>query len=116
MTTTTMSLASTLRELDTAEAFLEHFGIAYARGVIDVNRLLILRRFHDALAEHDLESIEEQEALCLVRGLLQRAYNAYAVPKDAAAPAAPAKAAAPCKPSQRTFVPLAAIIGSQPKT
>lgn len=118
MTTTTMSLASTLRELDTAEAFLEHFGIAYARGVIDVNRLLILRRFHDALAEHDLESIEEREALSLARSLLQRAYNAYAAPKDAAdaETAAPAKAAAPCKPSQRTFVPLAAIIGSQPKT
>ena len=34
---TTISLASTLRELDTAEAFLEHFDIAYSRGVIDVN-------------------------------------------------------------------------------
>ena len=116
--TTTLSLASTLRELDTAEAFLEHFGITYRRGVIDVNRLLILRRFHDALAEHDLAGIEEQEALALVRSLLQRAYDIYAMPRNgaAAAPSAPAKAETPCRPSARTFVPLAAIIGSQPKT
>lgn len=116
--TTTVSLASTLRELDTAEAFLEHFGIAYSRGVIDVNRLLILRRFHDSLADHDLEGIEEREALSLVRSLLQRAYNAYAKPNgdQATAKAVPASPENPCRPSSRTFVPLAAIIGSAPKT
>ena len=116
--TTTLSLASTLRELDTAEAFLEHFGIAYSRGVIDVNRLLILRRFHDSLAEHDLDGIEEREALSLVRSLLQRAYNAYAKPKDEAAvdKATPPVTETPCRPSSRTFVPLAAIIGSASKS
>jgi nitrogenase-stabilizing/protective protein len=117
--TTTLSLASTLRELDTAEAFVEHFDIAYSRGVIDVNRLLILRRFHDALAEHDLDGVEEQEAQSLVRTLLQRAYDVYAKPKaagEAAAEApAPAKAESGPKPSARTFVPLAAIAGSSPK-
>jgi nitrogenase-stabilizing/protective protein len=114
---TTISLASTLRELDTAEAFLEHFDIAYSRGVIDVNRLLILRRFRDALSEHDLEGIEEREALTLARALLQRAYDAFAAPKalNAAAPAM-AKTESPCKPTARTFVPLEAIIGSSAKT
>lgn len=116
----TLSLASTLRELDTAEAFLEHFDIAYSRGVIDVNRLLILRRFRDALSEHDLEGIEEREALTLARALLQRAYDAFAAPKALNAAAAPAvakaKADSPCKPTARTFVPLEAIIGSSAKT
>jgi nitrogenase-stabilizing/protective protein len=114
----TISLASTLRELDTAEAFLEHFDIAYSRGVIDVNRLLILRRFRDALSEHDLEGIEEREALTLARALLQRAYDAFAAPKAADAIAAPAVATteSPCKPTARTFVPLEAIIGSSAKT
>jgi len=114
----TLSLASTLRELDTAEAFLEHFDIAYSRGVIDVNRLLILRRFRDALSEHDLEGIEEREALTLARALLQRAYDAFAAPKalNAAAAPAAAKTDSPCKPTARTFVPLEAIIGSSAKT
>lgn len=83
-----------------------------------MNRLLILRRFHDALAEHDLDGVEEQEALSLVRALLQRAYNAYARPSPEAGAEAPApvRPETPCRPSSRTFVPLAAIIGSQPKT
>lgn len=115
---TTLSLSSKLRELDTAEAFLEHFGIAYSRGVIDVNRLLILRRFHDALAEHDLEGIEEREALSLARALLQRAYDTFAAPKATAAAVAPTapKTENPCRPAARTFVPLEAIIGSSAKT
>jgi nitrogenase-stabilizing/protective protein len=114
----TLSLASTLRELDTAEAFLEHFDIAYSRGVIDVNRLLILRRFRDALSEHDLEGIEEREALTLARALLQRAYDAFAAPKalNATAATAVAKTESPCKPTASTFVPLEAIIGSSAKT
>lgn len=107
-------LSSVLRELDTAEAFLEHFDIAYSRGVIDVNRLLILRRFHDSLAEHDLDNVEEREALAVARSALQRAYNAYAEP-PAAAPTPPAPSPAPEAAAARTFVPLAAVLGSQPK-
>lgn len=112
---TAQPLSSVLRELDTTEAFLEHFGIAYSRGVIDVNRLLILRRFHDSLAEHDLDGVEEREALALARTLLERAYNAYAEPEAAAAAQRPAAPPAPQAATARTFVPLAAIIGSQPK-
>lgn len=110
-----LPLSAVLRELDTTEAFLEHFGIAYSRGVIDVNRLLILRRFHDALAEHDLDGVEELEALALARSLLQAAYNAFAQPRPTAAAPSPAPQPAPPAAAARTFVPLDAIIGSQPR-
>jgi len=105
-----LPLSSVLRNLDTAEAFLEHFGIAYSRGVIDVNRLLILRRFHDALAEHDLEDIEEREAMAFARSALQAAYDVYAQarPAEARTPTPP-----PAPPTAaRTFVPLAAVVGT----
>ena len=38
-----------LGELSSAEDFLEHFAISYDRSVVQVNRLHILKRFHDYL-------------------------------------------------------------------
>ena len=113
------TLPLSLSELDTAESFFEFFGIDYSRGVIDVNRLLILRRFHDSLAEQDLDGIEEKETFALVRALPERAYAAYAAPRPASGVVAPPPptAAGPCGPRQspkRTFVPISAILGSTP--
>jgi len=40
-----------LAELSSAEDFLEFFGVEYDPSVVHVNRLHILQRFHDYLAE-----------------------------------------------------------------
>lgn len=39
-----------LDDLETAEDFLDYFGIEYDTAVVQVNRLHILQRFHDYLA------------------------------------------------------------------
>ena len=44
---------SDLAELSSAEDFLDYFRIAYDPKVVQVNRLHILQRFHDYLAEAD---------------------------------------------------------------
>lgn len=50
-----------LEELSSAEDFLNHFEIAYDPGIVHVNRLHILQRFHDYL-EKDPEQPEGEEA------------------------------------------------------
>lgn len=49
-----------LEELSSAEDFLEYFGVPYDAGVVHVNRLHILQRFHDYLDR--LEAMPEEEA------------------------------------------------------
>jgi nitrogenase-stabilizing/protective protein len=62
-------LLDTLKSLETAEDFLDHFAIPYEQRVIDVNRLHILQRLHDRLAEADLEIMDEDR--------LHEAYSAF---------------------------------------
>ena len=45
--------ASDLEELSSAEDFLDYFCIDYEPRIVQVNRLHILQRFHDYLAECD---------------------------------------------------------------
>ena len=47
MTTDTFDLAADIADLESAEDFLDYFGITYAPAIVDVNRLHILQRFHD---------------------------------------------------------------------
>ncbi len=49
MTSETFDPAGALAELEAAEDFLDYFGVAYDPGVVQVNRLHILQRFHDYL-------------------------------------------------------------------
>ena len=44
------TLADDLADLVSAEDFLEYFEIAYDQSVVQVNRLHILQRFHDYMA------------------------------------------------------------------
>lgn len=46
---TAADLEADMADLESAEDFLEYFGIAYEPGVVQVNRLHILQRFHDYL-------------------------------------------------------------------
>ncbi len=45
------TLGEDLKELSSAEDFLEYFGIGYDPRVVQVNRLHVLQRFHDYLAQ-----------------------------------------------------------------
>jgi nitrogenase-stabilizing/protective protein len=62
-----------LAELSSAEDFLGYFGIDYDPKVVQVNRLHILKRFHDYLAEADLPEAAA-ERFALHAQLLERAY------------------------------------------
>ncbi|MBS3936873.1 MAG: nitrogen fixation protein NifW [Sulfuritalea sp.] len=52
MTTASPEFLEELAELEAAEDFLDYFGIAYDRNVVQVNRLHILQRYHDYLSGH----------------------------------------------------------------
>ena len=66
-----------LEELSSAEDFLEYFGIAYDPAVLHVNRLHILQRFHDYLADAELMPKEDEERRELYAGLLSSAYSDF---------------------------------------
>ncbi|MFP4080635.1 MAG: nitrogenase-stabilizing/protective protein NifW [Ectothiorhodospira sp.] len=66
-----------LNDLESAEDFLEHFGIPYDPQVVRVNRLHILQRFHDYLnaaasPEGDLQAQRDHG-----RALLLQAYTDF---------------------------------------
>ena len=50
---TTMTFLEDLTEMTSAEDFLNYFGIAFDPAVVEVNRLHILKRFHDYLQRTD---------------------------------------------------------------
>ncbi len=50
MTDQIRDLETDLAELESAEDFLDYFGIAYERAIVQVNRLHILQRFHNYVA------------------------------------------------------------------
>ena len=64
-------------ELQSAEDFLEYFSIEYDQKVVHVNRLHILQRFHDYIAQ--VETLPENEASlrALYADLLQGAYEDF---------------------------------------
>lgn len=49
-------LMTDLEELESAEDFLNYFGIAFDPSVVHVNRLHILQRFHDYIAATEVEA------------------------------------------------------------
>jgi nitrogenase-stabilizing/protective protein len=70
-----MSFEDDIEELESAEDFLQYFGLSYDQTVVHVNRLHILQRFHDYLskgAEHMPE--DETSKRQVYKQLLERAY------------------------------------------
>ncbi len=63
-----------LDELSSAEDFLEYFDIPFDPGVVHVNRLHILQRFHDYLGKLDELPGDEQSLRLVYAGWLERAY------------------------------------------
>lgn len=66
-----------LDELETAEDFLDYFGVAFEPAIVHVNRLHILQRFHDYLAVIDELPDSAAPRYRLYADLLSGAYNDF---------------------------------------
>lgn len=75
MSRTPPDFLADLAELESAEDFLDYFGIDYVPAVVHVNRLHILQRFHDYLEGHRQRAGEPGYAD--YRALLARAYEDF---------------------------------------
>ncbi len=69
----TTDFRADMKDLESAEDFLEYFGIDHDERVVRVNRLHILQRFHDYLAAEDAADFDRHKAL------LARAYGDFVV-------------------------------------
>lgn len=72
-----ITLPSELQELETAEDFLEHFGIPYDMSVINRSRLHILQRLHDYLSKAEEDPTDDAARDALIRDNLARAYDDF---------------------------------------
>lgn len=64
-------------ELQSAEDFLEYFSVEYDQKVVHVNRLHILQRFHDYIAQVEDMPEDESEQYKVYRDLLVGAYEDF---------------------------------------
>ena len=64
-------------ELSSAEDFLEYFEIDFDPSVVHVNRLHILQRFHNYMAEVEDPPEDEQALFALYADLLKGAYEDF---------------------------------------
>ncbi len=85
MTSGTTTMENHLAGFSAAEEFLEFFGIGYEQTVVHVNRLHILKRWHQYIERErpQLEALPEDSVRDRYRSLLQRAYDDF-VASDAA--------------------------------
>lgn len=73
-TTTAYDFADETADCESAEDFLEHFGIPFERSVVHVYRLHILQRFHDYLAANTRAGVTGFDEY---RDWLARAYGDF---------------------------------------
>ncbi len=75
-----MSLNDDIEELESAEDFLQYFGVSYEQSIVHVNRLHILQRFHDYLAQA-VEKLPEHDdtVFAIYKQLLARAYHDFVI-------------------------------------
>lgn len=68
-----------MRQLGSAEEFLDHFGITYSPDVVKVKRLHILQRFreHIEAIRGEVSGAGEDALRTLYRDSLQRAYDEF---------------------------------------
>ncbi len=70
-----MSLEDDLEELESAEDFLQYFELDYDQTIVHVNRLHILQRFHDYLAQSTEEMPHDEDLKKeIYNKFLQQAY------------------------------------------
>ena len=64
-------------DLSSAEDFLDYFDIDYEPSIVHVNRLHILQRFHDYLADVKQMPQDEQQKYTVHAALLLKAYSDF---------------------------------------
>ncbi len=74
-----LSLDEALEELESAEDFLNYFGVAFDPAVVHVNRLHILQRYHNYLAKAGALPDGEAARRQVYTDLLTRAYQDFVV-------------------------------------
>lgn len=73
-----MSFVDDLEDLESAEDFLQYFELEYDQATVHVNRLHILQRFHDYLAQGAGQIPEDEDSKHQVyKQLLARAYQDF---------------------------------------
>jgi nitrogenase-stabilizing/protective protein len=72
-----LSLDEALEELESAEDFLNYFGIPFDQKVVHVNRLHILQRFHNYMAKTGGLPEDEGARRSAYTALLARAYEDF---------------------------------------
>jgi nitrogenase-stabilizing/protective protein len=72
-----LTLDEALEDLSAAEEFLEYFGIDYDARTVQVNRLHILQRFHDYMAQAGALPEDEAARRAVYARLLQQAYDDF---------------------------------------
>lgn len=73
-----MSFEEDLDELESAEDFLQYFDLDYDQNIVHVNRLHILQRFHDYIAQSESEIPGDDELKKSVYNkFLQQAYQDF---------------------------------------
>jgi nitrogenase-stabilizing/protective protein len=106
-------LLDTLMSLETAEDFLDQFEIPYEQRVIDVNRLHILQRLHERLAEADLESMDDDRLQQTVSVFLAGAYHDFVVSDARTEKVFKVfhRSSEPARPAGKTMIPLTDVKG-----
>lgn len=74
-----LTLDEALEELESAEDFLNYFGVKYEPSVVHVNRLHILQRFHNYIAEEGTLPDDEDTRRAAYTTLLEKAYHDFVV-------------------------------------
>ena len=72
-----LTLEEALEDLSAAEEFLEYFGIEFDARTVQVNRLHILQRFHDYMAQAGELPEDESARRAVYARLLQQAYQDF---------------------------------------
>ncbi|MCB1887994.1 MAG: nitrogenase-stabilizing/protective protein NifW [Rhodocyclaceae bacterium] len=72
-----ITLDDALEELESAEDFLNHFGVPFDASVVHVSRLHILQRYHDYLGREGEPEGTDAERFAGYKALLERAYHDF---------------------------------------
>jgi nitrogenase-stabilizing/protective protein len=72
-----LTLDEALEDLESAEDFLNYFGVGFDPAVVHVNRLHILQRYHNYLAQAGVLPVDEAARRAQYSALLARAYQDF---------------------------------------
>lgn len=109
------SLIEDLKQLETAEEFLDYFNIVYEQRVVDVYRLIILQGARGLIDDANTSASSDQALFERFRRRLQDAYAECRDGTHGKRAKAPPPAATPCETDAAdagtVFIPLEAVMG-----